>query len=225
MTKIAGFNHSLFLKINGSLWGMGANYYGQLGDGTFAKTSLNGTNQPEQILSGSVTAIAAGGNYSLFLKNDGSLWAMGNNLNGQLGDGIYNTVAHYGTNQPQQIVSSNVTAIAAGVSHSLFIESDGSLWAMGYNYYGQLGDGTYNSETNLPEKIVSSNVTAVAAGQYHSLFLKSDGSLWAMGYNWHGALGDGNSGYYTETNLPEEIVSSNVTAIAAGAIPQPFSQE
>ena len=73
-----------------------------------------------------------------------------------------------------------VTKVAAGGYYSLFLKSDGSLWAMGDNSYGELGDGTYNN-TNLPEQIVASNVTAIAAGGYHSLFLKSDGSLWAMG--------------------------------------------
>ena len=47
-------------------------------------------------------------------------------------------------NLPQQIVASGVTAIAAGSYHSLFLKSDGSLWAMGYNGDGELGDGTYN---------------------------------------------------------------------------------
>ena len=104
-----------------------------------------------------------------------------------MGDGTYNS-----TNRPEQIVASNVTAIAAGYLHSLFLKSDGSLWAMGYNVYGQLGDGTFNN-TNRPEQIVASGVTAIAAGYYHSLFLKSDGSLWAMGNNADGELGDGTS--------------------------------
>jgi alpha-tubulin suppressor-like RCC1 family protein len=132
---------------------------------------------------------------------------MGYNGFGQLGDGTYNNPFW-----PEQIVSSNVTAIAAGESHSLFLKSDGSLWVMGNNYYGQLGDGTYNN-TNLPEQIVASNVTAIAAGYTQSLFLKSDGSLWAMGYNTDGELGDGT---YAIHNRPEQILAGNVTAIAAG---------
>jgi alpha-tubulin suppressor-like RCC1 family protein len=188
---------------------MGQNNYGQLGDGTY-----NNTNLPEQIVASNVVAIAGGAYHSLFLKSDGSLWAMGFNQFGQLGDGTDND-----TNLPEQVVASNVTAIAAGNYHSLFLKNDGSLWAMGDNRFGQLGDGTpeleggtYNS-TNLPEEIVVSNVTVIAAGQEHSLFLKSDGSLWGMGFNWAGELGDGT---YNNTNLPEQIVARNVTAMAGG---------
>ena len=101
-----------------------------------------------------------------------------------------------------------VTKVAAGESHSLFLKSDGSLWAMGDDYYGQLGDGNYNWFNPSPEQIVASNVTAIAGGDEHSLFLKSDGSLWAMGYNDAGQLGDGttDNGNYN-TNQPEQIVA------------------
>jgi alpha-tubulin suppressor-like RCC1 family protein len=225
VTKVAGGSfHSLFLKSDGSLWAMGYNYYGQLGDGTYGFPPFNSTNLPEQIVATNVTAVAAGNYHSLFIKSDGSLWAMGFNNSGQLGDGTYNN-----TNQPEQIVASNVTAIATGsdsipnaplpeyAGHSLFVKTDGSLWAMGYDYFGQLGDGNNFPLfvcTNLPEQIVASNVTAVAAGQWHSLFLKNDGSLWAMGYNSYGQLGDGTLNF--STNRPEQIVASNVTAVAAG---------
>jgi alpha-tubulin suppressor-like RCC1 family protein len=166
-----------------------------LSDGTY-----NQTNRPEQIVASNVTAIAAGFFHSLFIKSDGSLWAMGDNEFGQLGVGTYIT-----TNRPEQIVASNVTAIAAGFGHSLFIKSDGSLWAMGDNEFGQLGDGTYNS-TNRPEQIVASRVKAIAAGYGHSLFVKSDGSLWGMGFNGDGQLGDGT--YNFSINQPEQILAA-----------------
>ena len=72
-----------------------------------------------------VTKIAAGGWHSLFLKSDGSLWAMGENYGGQLGDGTYSTNLPGGIATPEQIVAGGVTAIAAGDSHSLFLKSDG----------------------------------------------------------------------------------------------------
>jgi alpha-tubulin suppressor-like RCC1 family protein len=164
-------------------------------------------------VSSGVKAIAAGAAYSLFLKTDGSLWGMGYNGYGQLGDGTYGTYPKDATNRPEQILTSGVTAMAAGYGHSLFLKSDGSLWAMGDNEYGQLGDGTGNFNTNRPEQILAGGVMAIAAGASHSLFLKSDGSLWAMGDNEYGQLGDGT---YNNTNRPERIVASGVTAIAAG---------
>jgi alpha-tubulin suppressor-like RCC1 family protein len=177
---------------------MGGNSYGQLGDGTGMAT-----NRPEQITNG-VVAIAAGLSHSLFLKSDGSLWAMGDESVGQLGDGGYGQV-----HQPELIVTNGVVAVAAGGQFSLFIKSDGSLWAMGDRTYGQLGDGSASNFTNRPEQIVAGNVTAIAAGYIHSLFLKSDGSLWAMGYNIYGELGDGfiDTSYPADfgTDIPEQI--------------------
>jgi alpha-tubulin suppressor-like RCC1 family protein len=188
VTKISARGvHSLFLKSGGSLWAMGDNHNGQLGDGTTDNGNYN-TNRSEQIVATNVTAIAAGFYHSLFLKS-GSLWAMGDNFYGELGDGTFNN-----TNRPEQVVASNVTAIVAGDFHSLFLKSDGSLWAIGNNSNGQLGDGTTDSGnfyTNQPEQIVATNVTTIAAGGNHSLFLKSDGSLWAMGDNSYGGLGNG----------------------------------
>jgi hypothetical protein len=78
---------------------------------------------------------------------------------------------------------------------------------MGYNVYGQLGDGSFNGYTNRSEVVCPSNVVAVAAGEYHTLFLKSDGSLWGMGNNSSGQLGDGfvDSATPYGTALPEKI--------------------
>ena len=213
----AGFGHSLFVESDGSLWAVGDDGDGQLGDGAIYGPEPDGPTQPEKIVPCGVTKIAAGSDFSLFIKSDGSLWAMGDNGWGQLGDGTFEPdLAYSYTNLPEEIVSSNVTAIAAGAAHSLFLKSDGSLWAMGKNLSGQLGDGTH-AAASLPEMIVSSNVTAIAAGAYFSLFLKSDGSLWAMGDDSYGQLGDNDwEGFWPNVNQPEEIVSSNVIAIAAG---------
>ena len=110
-----------------------------------------------------------------------------------------------------------VTNMATGcfAQHSMFVKSDGSLWTVGYNGEGGLGNGSNGNSTNRPQQIVAGGVTAAAAGHYHSLFVKTDGSLWAMGGNGMGQLGD-NGDFYHSTNRPELIVSNGVSSVAAG---------
>jgi len=195
----AGRYHSLFVTTDGTLWGMGWNFYGQLGNGTAANTNL-----PVSVASNVVT-VAAGYAHSLFVKTDGTLWGMGRNNFGQLG-----YEPGFGNILTPAFVASNVVAVAAGTDYSLFVTSDGTLWGLGYNAYGQLGNGTTNFLI-IPVK-VASNVVAVAAGEYHSLFAKSDGTLWAMGRNNYGQLGNGT---LVDTNRPVQVPGLTVASLSA----------
>jgi uncharacterized repeat protein (TIGR02543 family) len=72
------------------------------------------------------------------LKADGTVWAWGDNEDGQLGDGT--TIDRH---TPVQVLDLNgVTAVSAGWDYSLALKGDGSVWAWGLNEDGQLGDGT-----------------------------------------------------------------------------------
>jgi alpha-tubulin suppressor-like RCC1 family protein len=203
-----GYNHSIFVLADGSVWGMGRDNNAQLGD---LGDGIGGDrNRPELIVATGGVAVAVGrGDHNLLLKSDGSLWGWGYNAYGEVGRGLKGPIF-----APTNIVSAGVTGIAAGLVHSLFVKSDGSLWVMGDNTYGQLGDGTF-TERDTPKRIVASGVVAAAAGDGHSLFLKSNGSLWAMGRNTEGQLGDGT---YNSTNLPKQIIATGVSKIAAGSL-------
>ncbi len=148
--------------------------------------------------------ITAGSSHSLIIKNDGTLWAWGGNVYGELGDGTY-----ISKNTPIQIGSdNNWKDVKAGAHHTIAIKNDGSLWSWGRNYSGELGDGT-NIDKNTPTQIGTDNnwfkIFSKISG--HSLAQKNDGTLWAWGSNNSGQLGDGTN---INKNVPILIQTVNI---------------
>jgi alpha-tubulin suppressor-like RCC1 family protein len=92
-----------------------------------------------------------------------------------------------------------VTAIAGGDLAGYALRSDGTVWAWGYNGYGELGNGTL-TESSVPVQVSGlTGVTAITGGDEDGYALRSDGTLWAWGWNGGGELGDG-----TTTDNPSD---------------------
>ncbi|OXB94733.1 RCC1 domain-containing protein [Parageobacillus galactosidasius] len=202
----AGYSHTVAIKNDGSLWAWGHNSSGQLGDGTT-------TNKATPTRIGTDTdwkQVACGQYHTVAIKNDGSLWAWGYNNYGQLGDGT--TTTHRST--PTKIgTNTNWKQVAAGGNHTIAIKNDGSLWAWGYNYYGQLGDGTTVNKTTPTRIGTDTDWKQVACGYDHTVAIKNDGSLWAWGYNGSGRLGDGTTiNKYTPTRIGTDTDWKQVAA-------------
>ncbi|MBT3636348.1 MAG: DUF5050 domain-containing protein, partial [Opitutae bacterium] len=153
--------------------------------------------------------IGNSGYHSLFLKNNGSLHAMGSNAWGEFGNGSTSSSAQ---TSPVQIQPSGVTQFASGHRHVVIVKSDGSAYAMGQNTSGALGNAN-NVDQTSPAQIFPSGVKSVAAGAFFTLLLKNDGSLHVTGSNGNGQLGTGDT---SNRNSPFQIISSGVTGIAGG---------
>jgi len=207
-TISAGNNHNIALKPDGTLWGWGNNTNGQIGDGTTTSRNI-----PVKIgTANNWKTITAGWGHTVALKTDGSLWAWGYGILGQIGNGsgavkAYNPVQQVGTAKDWQ-------TIAAGPQFTIAIKTDGTLWAWGYNEFGQLGDGT-TVDKNTPTQIGSDkDWETIATGSNHTIALKKDGSLWTWGENKNGKLGDGT---IVSKIVPTQIgTATNWKAIAGG---------
>ncbi|MEO8367842.1 MAG: BACON domain-containing carbohydrate-binding protein [Candidatus Solibacter sp.] len=200
-----GFEHSLAVKIDGTVWAWGNNTFGQLGDATTTQRLA-----PVQVagLTG-VTRVSGGGDHSLALKRDGTVWAWGWNLYGQLGDGT--------TTQRESPVPvsglAGVTAIACGYFHSLALMTGGTVSAWGQNGFGALGDGS-TTDRWAPVTVAGLGaVKAIAGRGQHSLVVKSDGTVWGWGRDDFGQLGDGLSGVNAQHTLA--VQASGLTGAVA----------
>lgn len=143
-------------------------------------------------------SISAGGDHTLAIKDDGTLWAWGWNRSGQLGDGT--DIDRY---FPVKIgPDSDWATVVAGSNHTLALKENGTLWAWGENSYGELGTPPPQGR-NLPAQLgTDANWVSMAGGYGYSIATKSDGTLWAWGRNAFGDLGDGTS---TDRHPPVQI--------------------
>jgi alpha-tubulin suppressor-like RCC1 family protein len=159
-------------------------------------------------------SISAGSEHTLVAKPDGTVWAWGVNNNGQLGLG---STTPNDRKVPEQVPGlSDVIAVSAGYQHNLALLDDGTVWAWGWNAFGQVGDGTSNNNRTSPVQVSGlTDVIAIAAGNSFSLALKDDGTVWAWGYDGNGQLGDSVS--LTNSTVPVQVFGlDDITHIAAG---------
>lgn len=196
----ANADYSLALKADGSLWSWGLNDQGQLGDGT-----VNSHNLPAQVKGAGgtgfltdVAGMAAGEKHALAVKSDGTVWAWGDNQYWQLGDH-----SDMGSFTPVQVTGSggngtltDAVAVTAGRDASYALKADGTVWAWGYNAFGQIGDGS-TTHAEAPVQVKGENgagyltgVAELSANLATVYAKKSDGTVWAWGNNEFGQFGN-----------------------------------
>ncbi|MGA1871517.1 MAG: thrombospondin type 3 repeat-containing protein [bacterium] len=200
--------HNLALKSDGTVWAWGFNSSGQLGNGSSGDYEMS----PVQVkyLSGTpltdIVSIAAGSNFSLAVKSDGTVWAWGEGSYGTIGN-----LSRVDKTEPTQVQINDTSAfltdvckVAAGSDHCVALKCDGSIWTWGWNdnlradpdpARGWNQSSTAYQATDYTGYLFN-NSTAINAGWRHTVIV-NDGTVQAWGNNDKGELGL--SGAYTFT--------------------------
>jgi alpha-tubulin suppressor-like RCC1 family protein len=206
------------------VWAWGDNEYGELGDGNLIQSDT-----PVKLPGLSdITQIAAGSDWSLALRSDGTVWAWGNNLYNELGPQVQDVYDN--RDVPVQVTGlSGVTQIAAGGSFGMAIQTTvklgflrHSLWTWGQETWGQVGNGQLTDPFSPGGVINPYQVTgipapaAIAAGTYSAMMVGTDGSVWGWGQDLFGNLGvgSGNGILYSPTQTLNP--GSGIIQLAAG---------
>lgn len=188
-----GFNFTIVLKADGSVWATGANTNGECGIGKTDAT-IN-TLTEVKLADGSpltnIVKISAGYQHALALTADGKVYSWGLNTSGQLGintnvNSIY-AVEMLNTEGTEAV--KDIIDIAAGGYHSAVLAKDGKVYSTGYNAHGELGNATNANSLILTKTEEVYNIVSLSGGMYYTTMLRGDGTVWTVGYNYYGHLG------------------------------------
>eukprot|EP00947_MAST-08B_sp_MAST-8B-sp1_P001050 g1050.t1 len=199
----------------GAVYSRGDESNGRLGHGNEEHQEM-----PKLIeaLSGvQVCAVSAGGDYTLFVAEDGKAYSCGSGIDGSLGHG--NTQNQHVPKLIEALSGVQVCAVSAGSMHSLFLTEDGKAYSCGSGWYGILGHGNTVDQhvSKLIEALSGVRVCAVSAGDEHSLFLTEDGKAYSCGAGYCGKLGHGDEEHQLVPKLIEALSGVRVCAVSAGA--------
>ncbi len=198
-----GKRHSCALLSDGQVKCWGRNIEGQLGDGSYAdskNTAVFVSGIPAVTGGPTAIGISTGAGHSCAVLSDGQIKCWGLNDYGQLGDGTGNNMKRTAvlvSGIPATTGGPTAISISTGAQHSCAVLSDGQVKCWGYNYYGQLGDGTPRAINDSKNSALTpvpvsgiSTATAISTGTEHSCALLSDGQVTCWGINDRGQLGN-----------------------------------
>ena len=212
----------MFLKDNGKVYSAGLNNYGQLGIGN--TTSKSTYTEISIDTESKIKYIAPGGNTSAIMTSDGKVYETGYNQKGQLSDGTTTNSNKFklllnndNTEVTDTLVIPEKIGDATNVKHTLFalIRKDGSIWTVGENTYGQLGNGTTLNATYLT-KVGADEVKLNVRNEYIKIGNKLEIKA-TEGESINAFIQDSsNKGSWTWTSSNEDVATIDNNGIVTG---------
>jgi len=133
----------------------------------------------------------------------GQLYSWGYNGYNNLGLGTLGATNNYLVPTNVGLTSIWSTSTTQARINAMWIQPNGTLWAWGYNGYGQAGTNN-TTQYSSPKQVGALTNWLQVSGAYTTGAIKTDGTLWTWGYNGQGQLGNGNT---TGSSSPVQVGS------------------
>lgn len=205
----AGSDYTCGVTSSGAAYCWGANYYGQLGDG-----SMTVRPAPVAVAGGLTFAnLTAGAYHTCGVTSGGAAYCWGSDGSGELGDGL--GASETESHTPVAVAGGlTFVSVTAGYWHACGVTSGGGAYCWGQNQYGALGDGS-TTDRSVPLAVAGGvSFTSLTGGGNHTCGLTSGGAAYCWGYNFLGQLGDGST---TDRTTPVAVAGGlTFASLAAG---------
>ena len=141
-----------------------------------------------------VIDIKAGKNFTLALKVDGTVWASGSNLYGELGQNDTGLTKVKEFTKVKEL--EGIVMIEAGDSTALALDKEGNVYTWGSNIYKELGLGSLGTYIDTPRRIEGlSDIRYLTGGKNYQAVINKDGEVFVCGQNLRGELGKRSNRY------------------------------
>ena len=174
-----GYAHTLIITNDDNLWSCGHNEYGQLCLG-------NQENQlkPQKTSFSNILKISTGSHHSLFENNNGEIFSCGYNEKGECGLGHFNESQITPSLIPN--LPSNIVHFVCGGGQNLFLDSEGNVFSVGCNFFGQLGLSNNRSQNVLNKIPNIPPIKIISCAGANCYLIDCEGNVWTFGYNSYG---------------------------------------
>ncbi|KAI0714088.1 regulator of chromosome condensation 1/beta-lactamase-inhibitor protein II [Cerioporus squamosus] len=211
----AGALHSVFVDEKGTIWTCGTNDNAELGRPTITIVEGHTTVEVDEATSlpfhvpvpiqslvdegFRAVKVAVGDCIGVALDSQGQLraWGTYRTSNGDLGFSPSVSKQYKPVSIPA-LSAVQLSSVAAGDNHVLFLTTTGDVYSAGSSEYMQLGRRPPTRHTvkgTIPERVIlrlrSRKAVVVGAGADHSFAVDTEGTVWGWGLNGHGQTGTG----------------------------------